>query len=60
MSDNSMTYAQQSQNVTTLTGSFVQENGILAWADEVLAQHVATNYATLLANAGYTVPQTPF
>lgn len=60
MTDNGVTYMQQSQNLTTLTGSFVQESGILAWADEVLAQHVATNYAALLANAGYTVPKTPF
>ena len=54
LSENHLTYVQQSQNFTTLTGTFFTESGPndLAWAKEVLAQHVATEYAALLAAAG--------
>lgn len=53
LSENQVTYVQQSQNITTLNGTFINESGPndLAWAKEVLAQHVATEYATLLAAA---------
>jgi triacylglycerol lipase len=54
LSEKNLTYVQQSQNFTTLTGTFVEESGPndVAWAKEVLAQHVATEYAALLAAAG--------